>query len=303
MEITTILEVKNLVMHFKQLKAVDDLSFSVQKGDIYGFLGPNGSGKSTTLRMLLSLIYPQSGMIKVFGKDLSRETNVILSKIGALVEKPEFYNYLSAYKNLEILMRYCGQSYSKAYLNDILDLVGLGGRIHSKVDTYSQGMKQRLGIAQALIHKPDLLMLDEPVNGLDPQGIKDIRDLLINLNQEKGITILISSHILKEIEVIANRMLVINNGKSIAEGEVKTLIGQQFNRVKLEIKSPDKVYSCLKASKYSDLIYDYNNLKEIILEIDKEEIPELNRFLVSEKVDVLSIQKLNSLEDFVLDIT
>ncbi len=298
-----ILEVKNLHKKFKDIQAVDDLSFSVNRGDIYGFLGPNGSGKSTSLRMILSLIFPDSGSIEIFGENIPKNSLQALKKVGALVEKPDFYDYLSAFKNLKILLRYCGQKHTDKEIYDILELVGLKGRAHSKVNTFSQGMKQRLGIAQTLIHDPELLILDEPVNGLDPQGIKDIRDLIIKLNRDYGKTLIISSHILKEIEVIANRMLVINNGRAIAEGDVKELINRQFSRLKLEVRFPEIAYKVIVDSKYKESVVEINNLKEIILQIDRDKIPELNRFLVSRNIDVLSIQQLNSLEDFVLNIT
>ena len=173
-----IIEIKNLSKSFKELKAVNNLSLNVFKGDVFGFLGPNGAGKSTTIRMLLSLINPTSGDIKIFGKPLKEKRLEILKKIGAIVEKPDFYSFLSAYKNLEILGRLSETDVSRKRIMELLELVGLEKRFKSKVKTFSHGMKQRLGIAQALLHDPELIILDEPTTGLDPQGMKEIRDLI-----------------------------------------------------------------------------------------------------------------------------
>ena len=218
-----IIEIKGLTKKFKDVKAVDELSLNVNKGDIFGFLGPNGAGKSTTIRMLLTLIRPNEGTIRIFGKPLNEERAIILKDVGAIVEKPDFYNYLSAYKNLEILGRISGREISSNRIMEILEIVGLKERSTSKVKTYSHGMKQRLGIAQALLHDPELIILDEPTTGLDPQGMKEIRDLVIHLRDEKNKTIFLSSHLLSEVEQIANRMIIINKGKTI-----RSLISIEF---------------------------------------------------------------------------
>ena len=219
-----IIQISSLTKKFKSLIAVDNLTLNVFKGDIFGFLGPNGAGKSTTIRMLLTLINPTNGNIKIFNKDLKKYRFEILSKVGAIVEKPDFYLYLTAYKNLEILGKMSGAEVNKKKIMNILELVGLESRYNSKVKTYSHGMKQRLGIAQALLHEPELVILDEPTVGLDPQGIKEVRELIIRLSKEKEITVFLSSHILKEIELVANRMVIIDKGKSLVEGEVKALL-------------------------------------------------------------------------------
>ncbi|KAB2841483.1 MAG: ATP-binding cassette domain-containing protein, partial [Melioribacteraceae bacterium] len=192
-----IIEVHGLTKKFKNLTAVNNLELNVYRGDVFGFLGPNGAGKSTTIRMLLSLIQPTAGTIKIFGKELRKEKLEILKRIGGIVERPDFYLYLTAIKNLEILGKISGTDVSNKRLMEILELVGLEKRYDSKVKTFSHGMKQRLGLAQALLHDPDLIILDEPTTGLDPQGIKEIRDLIIHLSKEKQKTIFLSSHILK----------------------------------------------------------------------------------------------------------
>ena len=183
-----VVSVRNLEKSFKGFQAVKDVSFTVKKNDVFGFLGPNGAGKSTSLRCMLSLIKEDAGEIKLFGQTMSGNRNKILSRIGSIIEKPDFYKYLSAYKNLELLARISGARVSKSELYDILEFVGLQGREKHRFRTFSHGMKQRLGIAQALMHNPELIILDEPTTGLDPQGIVDIRNLILKLSKEQGKT-------------------------------------------------------------------------------------------------------------------
>ena len=211
---SAILEVNNLNKTYKNFKAIDDISFQVNKGDIYGFLGPNGAGKSTTLRMILGLIKPNSGEIKLNGSLINFKNKKYLNNIGALIERPDFYKNLSAYQNLKILYSMSRINNPKI-IHDVLHEVDLFDRKDDKVGSYSQGMKQRLGIAQTLLHNPQVIILDEPSNGLDPQGQADMRELILKINKDKGITVIISSHILAEIEKIANRMIVINKGKKL----------------------------------------------------------------------------------------
>ncbi len=215
-----ILSVKNLTKNFNEIKAVNDLSFSVEEGQVYGFLGQNGAGKSTTIRMLLTLIKPSSGNIEIFGLNLQKHRNEILRQVGAIIERPDLYKYLTALENLRIFAAMSGVKVSEKKLMEQLEMVGLAARAHSKVKTYSQGMKQRLGIATALVHDPQLVILDEPTNGLDPQGIADVRNLILQLSKEKNKTLLISSHLLSEIELIADSMIIIDKGKKIVEGKV-----------------------------------------------------------------------------------
>ena len=178
-----VIGVTGLTKQFKNITAVNDLSFSVQEGDVYGFLGQNGAGKSTTIRMLLTLISPTSGHIELFGMPLHSHRREILQQVGAVIEKPDVYKYLSAYENLKLFARLSGIKVTDQKLMQQLDMVGLATRAKDKVQTYSQGMKQRLGIAIALVHDPKLIILDEPTNGLDPQGIADIRNLILHLSR------------------------------------------------------------------------------------------------------------------------
>ena len=297
----TILQTNQLCKSFKDFKAVDNLSFQVNQGDIFGFLGQNGAGKSTTIRMLLSLIQPDSGSIEIFGMNLNTHRNEILRKVGAVIEKPDLYKYLSAYDNLKMFAKMSGIKVSKSLLMDQLELVGLANRYSSKVGTFSQGMKQRLGIAVALVHNPDLIVLDEPTNGLDPQGIADIRNLILKLSHERNKTVLVSSHLLSEIELIANRMVIIHNGKKVVEGEVKVLLDPSKTIVKLETGDNLKTVYLLSKSNWTKGLTTIQN--QIQFEIIKSEIPDLIRFLVANQTDIYLIQNLHSLEDYFLKLT
>ena len=220
---STIVTVKNLTKNFKDIKAVNNLSFSVEQGQVYGFLGQNGAGKSTTIRMLLTLIKPTSGSIEIFGLNLEKHRKEVLKQIGAIIERPDLYKYLTALENLRIFAAMSGVKVSEKKLLEQLNMVGLAERAHSKVKTYSQGMKQRLGIATALVHDPQLVILDEPTNGLDPQGIADVRNLIFRLSREMNKTLMISSHLLSEVELIADSMIIIDKGKKVVEGKVNDL--------------------------------------------------------------------------------
>lgn len=297
-----IIEIKNLSKNFKSLKAVDNLNINVFKGDVFGFLGPNGAGKSTTIRMLLTLIKPTKGNIKIFGKDLHKERLSILRNVGAIVEKPDFYGYLSAYKNLEILSRISGHNISKKRIMEVLELVGLSERYKSKVKTFSHGMKQRLGLAQALLHDPELIILDEPTTGLDPMGMKEIRDLIIHLSRDQKKTVFLSSHILYEVEQVANRMIIINKGTARVEGAVKELLDASNLSVTFEVSDIEKAKSILINTTWNQKLKGITNNK-MEFTIDNNDIAMLNRFLVEKGVDVSSIIPTRSLEEYFLKIT
>ncbi len=297
-----VIEIKNLTKKFKKVLAVDDLSFEVYRGDVFGFLGPNGAGKSTTIRMMLSLIFPTGGDIEILGKPLLKYRTQILRKIGAIVEKPDFYKYLTAIKNLEIFGRISGCDTSKKKLMEMLELVGLEKRAHSKVKTYSHGMKQRLGIAQALLHDPELIILDEPTTGLDPQGMKEIRDLIIKLSHDKKKTILLSSHLLHEVQLVANRMLIINKGKKIIEGSVNELIQSRRHKVKFEVDDPGKARKYLEGIGLSYSISDQNG-SDIVISLDSEDVPGINKALVENGIGVKAIIPGINLENLFLELT
>ncbi len=297
-----IIEINSLTKNFKELKAVDNLSLSVFKGDVFGFLGPNGAGKSTTIRMLLSLVRPTYGSIKIFNQPLEENRVEILRRVGSIVEKPDFYGYISAYKNLELLGRLSGKDISKKQIMDALELVGLQKRYKSKVKTFSHGMKQRLGIAQALLHDPDLIILDEPTTGLDPQGMKEIRELIVYLSKEKGKTIFLSTHLLSEIELVATRMVILNKGSNKAEGYVKDLLDSKNVKVTFELDEVDLAKKIILESGWKDKFESQSDNKFIFLLVN-EEIPDLVKYFVEKGINVSSVVPTRSLEDYFLKIT
>ncbi len=296
-----IIQVNNLSKQFKDIKAVDDLSFTVEAGDVYGFLGQNGAGKSTSIRMLLTLIKPTSGDISIFNKKLSTHRTEILKQVGAVIEKPDLYKYLTAFENLAIFAKMSGMKKNKGLLLDQLKLVGLDERAFSKVKTFSQGMKQRLGIAVALVHDPKLIILDEPTNGLDPQGIADMRNLILRLSREMGKTIVVSSHLLSEIELVANRMLIIHKGKKIVEGNVAELLDPSKSLVQIETNNDVHAREKLLQTRWAALLQQ--NTRVLQLKMNKEDVPQLISELVSLQVQLLSIKPMHSLEDYFLSLT
>jgi ABC-2 type transport system ATP-binding protein len=301
MENTEIIKVQHLAKNFGSFQAVKDVSFTVNKGDVFGFLGPNGAGKSTTIRCMLSLIKADNGQIQLFGKDLQKNRNEILSKVGSIIEKPDFYRYLSAEKNLAIFARISGKDVSKKEIAEMLDFVGLNGRNRDKVGGFSHGMKQRLGIAQTLLHQPDLIVLDEPTTGLDPQGIVEIRNLILRLKSEQNKTVILSSHQLSEIELISNRMVIINKGQSIIEGDVKELLNAQEMVVQLEVNDVDKTIQVINAS-FAGASHKKINERIVEVNIEKQLVPSLNRILVEEGVEVHAMEPKRKLEDFFMKI-
>lgn len=296
-----IVEIKHLQKHFGKFQAVIDVSFDVYRGDVFGFLGPNGAGKSTTIRAMLSLIKASGGELKLFGKDLSKDRNYILQRIGCIVEKPDFYKYLSAEKNIEIFARLSGMNVTKSKVHEIIEFVGLKGREKDKLSGFSHGMKQRLGIAQTLIHDPELIILDEPTTGLDPQGIIDIRNLILQLKNERNKTVLLSSHILSEIELIATRMVIISKGKTIIQGSVKELLNAQELVVLFTVDNIEKAKQVLENASLSDMI-DKIDKTNLLLHISQEKISVVNKLFCDNGVNVFSIEAKRKLEDYFLKL-
>lgn len=297
-----IIEVSQLSKQYHHLKAVDDISFTVHKGDVYGFLGQNGAGKSTTIRMLLTLVSPSAGVINMFGYDLLTHRREILRQVGAVIEKPDLYKYLTAYENLRLFARMSGIPVKDRQLKDQLEMVGLTDRAHSKVRTYSQGMKQRLGIAVALVHDPQLIILDEPTNGLDPQGIADIRNLILHLSKHRGKTIVVSSHLLHEIEMIANRMLIIDKGRKIIEGSVQELFDPARIMVHVQVTNPVETMDYLRSSRWNGMVKKQHE-QIIVLQMDKQQVPALTSDLVQAGAGILAVQPQHSLESYFLSLT
>jgi len=296
-----LIEVKHLSKNFGSFNAVKDVSFQVHEGDVFGFLGPNGAGKSTTIRCLLSLIRPSGGEIKFFNKSLSSHRLEVLAKIGCIIEKPDFYKYLSAQKNLELFARISGKTIAKKQVLEMLDFVGLAGREKDKVSGFSHGMKQRLGIAQTLLHDPEIIILDEPTTGLDPQGIIDVRNLILRLKNERNKTIMLSSHQLSEIEIIANRMVIINQGKTIVEGGVQELLDKQSLNVEITVDRPE-VFEALMADKYPLLPVHRLYHSTYYITLETEERNQLTEVMVASGCGVRSIVPKRSLEDFFIKI-
>ena len=298
-----IIEVTNLTKDFgKEIKAVDNLSFTVSSGQVYGFLGQNGAGKSTTIRMLLTLIRPSSGDIEIFGMNLKKHRNKILQKVGAIIERPDLYKYLTALENLRIFSVMSGVNISEKKLMDQLKMVGLAERAHSKVKTYSQGMKQRLGIATALVHDPELIILDEPTNGLDPQGIADIRNLILHLSKDLKKTLLISSHLLSEMELIADYMLIIDKGKKVAEGKVIELFDPAETIVELKTANNETTIEKLQQSALKKNVIEKKS-DHILLKLHRNELSAVLKNLIQMDIEVNSFYSKNSLEDYFLSLT
>lgn len=299
---SSIIQVKDLNKDFGEIKAVSNLSFSVPAGQVYGFLGQNGAGKSTTIRMLLTLIKPSSGTIQIFGMELQKHRKEILRKVGAIIERPDLYKYLTALENLRIFGIMSGIKVSEKKLMDQLAMVGLADRAHSKVKTYSQGMKQRLGIATALVHDPELIILDEPTNGLDPQGIADIRNLILHLKKDLGKTLVVSSHLLGEVELIADSMIIIDKGKKLVEGKVNELFDPSETVVEVKTINDEIAWEKLKASQLGQFILSKRN-DAVLLKLHREQVPVVMKEMVQMDIGILSFHSKHSLEDYFLSLT
>ena len=299
---TPIISVTNLTKTFDNFTAVSNLSFTVPESSIYGFLGQNGAGKSTTIRMLTTLIQPTSGSLQLFGLELHKHAKEIIQNIGAVIERPDLYKYLTAYENVNFFARLSNTKPTRVQIMDMLQLVGLADRAHSKMKTFSQGMKQRLGIATALIHNPKLVILDEPVNGLDPQGIADIRNLILHLKNELGKTVLVSSHLLSEMEMIATDLLIINKGKKVVEGKLNELLNPNTLAVEIQVTNVATTQNLLQQSTWSSG-YVSTTGNTLVYNIPNTDVPTLNNYLVQHQVAVLSLRPKHSLEDYFLQLT
>lgn len=297
-----IIAARQLFKRFKEIIAINDLSFSVPEGVIYGFLGQNGAGKSTTIRMLLTLIKPSDGEIEIFGLNLKEHRKSILKRIGAIIESPDTYKYLTALDNLKIFATMSGTRLSNKQLLDHLDKVGLAERATSKVKTYSQGMKQRLGIAIALINDPELIILDEPMNGLDPQGIVDIRNLMLHLSRDLKKTIFISSHLLNEMELIADSMLIIDKGKKVTEGKTNELFDPADTMVELQTNNAPEVYKKLEQTDLKEYLSS-NRGDTILFRMHRDNVPILIKKLVQMDIGIISLFSKHSLENYFLSLT
>jgi len=295
-----VLQTHGLSKRFGKRWAARNLNLEVHRSDIFGFLGPNGAGKSTTIRMILTLLTPTEGSIDIFGKALHKHRRSVLSRVCGIVEKPDFYLFLSAYKNLEIF----GSMTREVRRNEImesLDMVGLKSRAFEKVKTYSHGMKQRLGIAQALLTKPELIILDEPTSGLDPQGMKEVRELIKKLSMESEMTIFLSSHLLSEVELVATRMAVINHGELIVQGAVSELLEREATKYSIQVESLDAATELIDKLPWAEILSTREGRMEV--RVKPGQASELNRLLVSHHIEVSAFYPHRTLEEFFLKIT
>ena len=293
-----IIETKGLTKDFGKLAAVKDVNLKVRKGALYGFLGPNGAGKSTTIRMLLDLMKPTKGKVYLFNKDIGSHRMEILRKVGAMVESPSYYENLTAYENLEIIRKIL--QIDKKEIDKALEIVNLFKWKNKRVKNFSLGMKQRLGIAQALMGNRELLILDEPTNGLDPAGVREIRNLIISLPEITGATVLISSHILSEIELIADHVGIIHKGKLLFQGTLEELKAKGNLEIAIRAQPLLEAEKFLKRKGY----VVENREGKLYISKGKINIKELNKTLVLEGYGVshLSENKKN-LEEVFLELT
>ncbi|HYK71623.1 MAG TPA: ABC transporter ATP-binding protein [Pseudoneobacillus sp.] len=293
----TILQISNLKKKIGKKTIIHDLSLDVYKGEVFGFLGPNGAGKTTTIRMIVGLMSITEGQVLINGKSVSKDFESAVRHVGAIVENPELYKFLTGYQNLVHYSRMM-KGISQERIKEVVRLVGLENRIHDKVKTYSLGMRQRLGLAQALLHKPSLLILDEPTNGLDPAGIREIRDYLRKLAKEEGLAVFVSSHLLSEMELMCDRIGILQNGKLIDVQSVREFSNEKVDRqVVFSVDDPSKARDLLGSGK---VISD----DQIELTMEKEDIPAVVAKLVEKDIKLYGIEtKGKSLEDKFLEIT
>lgn len=310
---TVVLSVDRVRKKIGRKWIIDDVTFDVREGEIFGFLGPNGAGKTTTIRMLVDLIRPSEGKITVCGYNVNRDPEKALQYVGSIVENPEVYSYLTGWENLQHFAR-MQPGVDNARIAEVVDIVRLDLRIHDKVSTYSLGMRQRLGIAQALLGRPRLLILDEPTNGLDPKGIKELREFIRKLADE-GLAVFVSSHLLSEIQLLCDRVAIISKGRVLAVGGVDELIARNSPYVLWELEPFDRAQALLACRPDIQIL----NLEEVTLDdsiiagmssnslitmMDQDLIPEIVAVMVTEEVEVRAVHKINpTLEQLFLKLT
>ncbi|RST56943.1 ABC transporter ATP-binding protein [Siminovitchia terrae] len=297
---TSVVELENVTKTIKGRKIIDDLTFNVNAGEVFGFLGPNGAGKTTTIRMIVGLIGMTSGEIKICGRSVRKEYENAISHVGAIVENPEMYKFLSGYQNLKQAAR-ANKGINKEKIDEVVKLVGLTERIHDKVRTYSLGMRQRLGIAQSLLHDPNILILDEPTNGLDPAGIREIRDYLRKLAEKKNLAIIVSSHLLSEMEMMCDRIAIIQKGRLI---NVQNVLSDETESDKktyfCDVDNRNKAIKVLSRNGIQAVKHD----KGVQIFLETSEVPDTLRLLLEHDVLVFEIRPLKkSLEDKFLELT
>jgi ABC-2 type transport system ATP-binding protein len=295
-----ILETDDLTKSYGKRVVVDALSLQVERGDIFGFLGQNGAGKSTTIRMALGLVRPTSGAVRILGFDIARHPLRALARTGAIVEAPAFYESFSGLQNLILLSKLSGGA-SLRRIQDVLAIVGLASRSGDPVRVYSHGMKQRLGIAQALLPGPELIILDEPTDGLDPHGIHEVRALIRKLRDDFGLTVFLSSHLLHEVEQICNRVGIIDHGRLLYQGAIQDLVAKD-KIVKLTVNRSEEAYRLLTSE--ASLPVSVNGDRSLYVKMSDEQIPQINALLVERGFRVMELSpQTETLEQVFLRLT
>lgn len=296
-----LVEIQEVTKVIKGKTIIDSVSFDVKTGEVFGFLGPNGAGKTTTIRMLVGLIGITSGDIKVLGSSIKTDFEKAVSHIGAIVENPEMYKFLSGYQNLIHYAR-MSKGVTKEKIDETVELVGLTDRIHDKVRTYSLGMRQRLGLAQCLLHDPKILVLDEPTNGLDPAGIREIRDHLRMLARDREMAVIVSSHLLSEMEMMCDRIGIIQNGKLIDVQHISDFVQGKEKVYEVEVDDPDKAQKML-TDIYPELPIQVTE-NRMYLPLVRERIPEMVKGLVRKDINIFAVREVTkTLEDRFLEVT
>jgi ABC-2 type transport system ATP-binding protein len=294
----TILSVENVSKAIKNKEIIKGISFQINAGEILGFLGPNGAGKSTTLRMIVGLSKPSSGNIYIDGHSILRDYIKAMSQVGCIIETPDMYNYMSGYKNLEMLGS-MSKGVTKQSIDDAIELVGMTNRIHDKVGIYSMGMKQRLGLAQALMHKPKLLVLDEPTNGLDPQGIYEFREIIKRLVKERGISVLVSSHLISEVQLLCDKVSIINGGKIVKNASIDALLST--GQVSWTIDDVEAAQKLLKQDFNIDAMVINGQLSATV---NADRLTDINAAMVFAGIRIQYVSTQNrTLEDLFLSFT
>lgn len=295
----TVLELKNVSKSFGKRKIIDNISLKVNSGEIFGFLGPNGSGKTTTIKMILRLIDSDDGEIKVNGLDNRKQFEQAMECIGAIVENPDMYKYMSGIDNLKLHARIRNIDEKRIY--EVLEMVGLKDRAKDKVGKYSLGMKQRLGLALTLLHNPKVLILDEPTNGLDPAGIKQLRDILKKISHEENVAVFVSSHILTEMQQMCDRVAVLDNGKIVKIEQITNSKEEKIETIELRIKDKTKAIKILKEKFEVDAKEEKDSL---LVTIQTEKVPEVVRELAIEDIGIKAvIPREHNLEEIFFDAT
>ena len=299
---TPVVSVRNVTKKINGKTIVDKVSFELKRGEIFGFLGPNGAGKTTTIRMLVGLIAMTEGEVFIKGHSIKTSFEAAIKEVGAIVEAPQMYSYLTGYQNLVHYAR-MADGVCNERMQKIIDLVGLKKSINDKVKTYSLGMRQRLGLAQALLHSPSLLILDEPTNGLDPSGIREIRDYLKRLAKEEGLTIIVSSHLLAEMELMCDKVGIIQAGKLVNVQTMSEFIVEQHGGV-IQFDVDQLLTAVQLVKKHASFAKVIDHSQYLQIEATKQEIAKINRLLVDNNVNVYEIKRIEmTLEDKFLELT